>query len=35
MTIAVGDRLPQVEFLSKTGDGTQKLSADDSGCTSV
>ena len=28
MTIAVGDHLPQVEFLSKTGDGTQKLSTD-------
>ena len=28
MTIAVGDRLPQVEFLSKTADGTQKLSTD-------
>ncbi len=28
MTIAVGDHLPQVEFLSKTADGTQKLSTD-------
>lgn len=28
MTIAVGDRLPQVEFLMKTADGTQKLSTD-------
>ncbi|MEP7172986.1 MAG: peroxiredoxin [Aestuariivirga sp.] len=28
MTIAVGDRLPQVEFLSMTGDGPQKLSTD-------
>ena len=28
MTIAVGDHLPQVEFLSMTGDGPQKLSTD-------
>jgi peroxiredoxin len=28
MTIAVGDHLPQVEFLSMTGDGAQKLSTD-------
>ncbi len=28
MTIAVGDRLPQVEFLAMTADGQQKLSTD-------
>ena len=28
MTIAVGDRLPQVEFLAMTGDGQQKISTD-------
>ena len=28
MTIAVGDHLPKVEFLSMTGDGAQKLSTD-------
>ena len=28
MTIAVGDHLPQVEFLSMTADGAQKLSTD-------
>ena len=28
MTIAVGDRLPQVEFLAMTGDGQQKISTE-------
>jgi glutaredoxin/glutathione-dependent peroxiredoxin len=28
MTIAVGDKLPQVEFLTMTGDGQQKVSTD-------
>ena len=28
MTIAVGDHLPQAEFLTMTADGTQKLSTD-------
>ena len=28
MTIAIGDRLPPVEFLMMTGDGQQKVSAD-------
>ena len=28
MTIAIGDRLPQVEFLTMTGDGQQKVSTD-------
>lgn len=28
MTIAVGDRLPQVEFLAMTGDGQQKVPTD-------
>jgi peroxiredoxin len=28
MTIAIGDHLPQVEFLTMTGDGQQKVSTD-------
>ncbi len=28
MTIAIGDKLPQVEFVTMTGDGQQKLSTD-------
>jgi glutaredoxin/glutathione-dependent peroxiredoxin len=28
MTIAIGDKLPQVEFLTMTGDGQQKVSTD-------
>lgn len=28
MTIAIGDKLPQVEFMTMTGDGQQKLSTD-------
>jgi glutaredoxin/glutathione-dependent peroxiredoxin len=28
MTIAIGDRLPQVEFLTMTGDGQQKVTTD-------
>jgi peroxiredoxin len=28
MTIAIGDHLPEVEFLMMTGDGQQKVSTD-------
>jgi peroxiredoxin len=28
MTIAIGDKLPQVDFLTMTGDGQQKMSTD-------